>query len=179
VFEDAANIFEGHKESISMVIRLLVGKQVARMSNTLDSITMDLHKLMVFAFEHMRTPEESQFLNFIKSHGGREEVLKKDELLKELLSKQRLPADDKAKRSGVKTSWVQPTADLKDELKREVTWVSDEEKSFFDKKFASMQSEIRQLGGEVKELVAHESDRVIGAVTTGPHERLKDPVSFV
>ena len=43
----------------------------------------------------------------------------------------------------------------------------------FERKFTIME---RNITVEMRRIVGHEGDRVIGAVLTGPHERIVDPV---
>ena len=46
----------------------------------------------------------------------------------------------------------------------------------FERKFMMQQ---RDLAAEMRRIIHHQGDRIIGAVTAGPHDRIIDPVSSV
>jgi hypothetical protein len=158
---------------------------ISSANDSLISLEMKVDKLVEMVFILMRSAEEREISEFIESKGGREAVLKSDFLLRELLSKQKSPKDA----STSKGSQVPSTAkdvltskgsqilstveDVRAEVEMEVDQIVTDNK-WFEQKFEEQR---RQLE-EVKTLVVRESDRVIQAARSGPHDRIVNQVSL-
>ncbi|KAK7027265.1 hypothetical protein VNI00_015354 [Paramarasmius palmivorus] len=181
-FTQIAQEFEDHKAAISHVIQLTMASQTssteARLTlmqqdtSQIPDIKENLRMLIEFFFARLPSPEESKVAQFVKEHGGRDTVLESDKTLALLAQHMEPVVEDKGTKGDVhRISWAQKTAELRKELERKVTLVSEEERSFFQKKFEMVQSGLKQVEGELK----RQGDRVVTAVTEGPHDRLKDP----
>jgi hypothetical protein len=134
--------------------------------------------MMMKMFQSFVLPEAKEISRFVDQKGGAKAFQENDKLLKELNGFEQktgspatggTPAEHKA---GGKASDFE---DLKDDLHIDPDVAMDKNMSVFSRKFEMQQ---RQLKEEMERVVRREGDRVIGAVTSGPHDKIIDPVSL-
>ena len=122
-------------------------------------------------------------MNVAQSRGGVEACLEDDNALKALdaISKKRSSesslsgnqgACSKEKRHTAETSFTS----LKKDLKENIDEALEKNMLIFEKK---LEFQKRQITAEMAEVVTRESDRVISAVISGPHDRIKDSVGLI
>ncbi|RDX50314.1 hypothetical protein OH76DRAFT_469327 [Lentinus brumalis] len=188
-FTEVAQQFADHKAGIQsdLQIHTSIGITTANvtltaMSTSFTAFNENVSKLMEIVFERMRSPEERDLSAFVsKEQGGLDAVLKNDKLLEELLSKQKTDGGagmdngekgaKNARRAmpGQALDAVLTVTDLRKEVSKDVEKVLADN-TFFDQKFEAMKMQV----DEVKVKIKHESDRVIGTILAGPHERIVD-----
>jgi hypothetical protein len=170
-FETVIEQFVEHQRSLQADLQMHASLGISSANDSLATLDTKVDKLVEMMFTVMRSPEEREMTDFIANKGGPDAVLKSDFLLKDMLAKQRTPKDDSAS----KGSQIAVTAkDIRTEVKMEVDQIVTNNK-LFDQKFDEQR---RQLE-EVKTLVKRESDRVIEAVLSGPHDRIVNRVRLV
>jgi hypothetical protein len=161
--------FVEHQRSLQSDLQMHASLGISLANDSLATLDTKVDKLVEMMFTVMRSPEEREMTDFIVNKGGEAAILKNDVLLKEMVAKQKTSKDD----SLSKSSQIAVTAkDIRMEVKMEVDQIVVNNK-LFDQKFDEQR---RQLE-EVKTLVKRESDRVIEAVLSGPHDRIVNRVS--
>ena len=187
-FTEVAQKFADHKTGIQFDLQIHASVGITSANLTLSTMSVEftqlnanVSKLMEVVFERFRSPEERDLSSLVAAQpGGAEAVLKDDQLLQQVLAKQNTRTggasakEDKASKKHPvgQGDAVQTVSELKKEISKDVDQVLAENK-FFDQKFDAMRLQV----DEVKVTIKHESDRVIDAVLSGPHERIVDRVS--
>ncbi|KAF5347531.1 hypothetical protein D9758_014525 [Tetrapyrgos nigripes] len=165
-FAEVAQQFAEHKSGIQFDLQLHIsGKlgnanaMLVEMKTTMSQVKENITELMKTIFERLCTPEERELSERLASQGGADVVLKNDRLLGEILKQQKTPKGNKQ----------QTATELQKEVEKGVDQILAEEK-FFNSKFDAMLKQMEEDRGTIK----RESDRVINAVLSGPHERIVD-----
>jgi hypothetical protein len=156
-------------------------------------------KLLLEVFESLVSPEQREMQSLIAKHGGPSEIRNNDKLLEQLLKESShlvetgedtfRPADPGSFLVG-SANTNNPFADatassatskgnnktltldsLRQELSENVDLVLEKNMEIFERKFETQKRQIEDLA----KVVGHEGDRIIAAVTTGPHDRILDP----
>lgn len=138
--------------------------------------------LMIKAFSNFATPQQREMERFITKKGGVEIVLKDEKLLKEVNEHKSNQATTATivhatgaggGKSGVPSAAItKPKATVIDELKEEL---QEPDAALaknivsFSRKFDEQQ---RQITEELTKVISREGDRVISAITSGPHDRI-------
>jgi hypothetical protein len=153
-------------------------------------------KLLLSAFEKFASPEQQEMQSLIYKHGGVNYVRNNDKVLKQLLQESShlvekgeetlRPSQSAAVSSAApgggqtgssgggsnnnnKTLTVEA---IRTELSENLDSVLDRNFEIFNRKFEIQK---RQISEEIAKVVNREGDRIIEAVTTGPHDRILDP----
>ncbi|KAI0369608.1 hypothetical protein BV20DRAFT_945606 [Pilatotrama ljubarskyi] len=171
-FTEVAEQFVNHKAALQLDLQMYTSVGVAATNSTLAVMSQNIDKVMEMVFELLRSPEERELANFISSRpGGAEAVLKNDNLLKQVISRQRAPKDSVGGAGAGAGELDAPltVASLQQEVERDVDSIL-RANTFFEQKLEAMRLQIE----EVRVTIKHESDRVIDAVLSGPHERIID-----
>jgi hypothetical protein len=141
---------------------------------------------MLLLFKKLDSPHEKEIMKFIESKGGPKACLADDTILKELsfvnesldptsaLSALRRDGGLSARRSqslDYKAFYI-----LRKDLREDVQEALQKNMAVFERK---LDVQKRQIINEIEGVVQREGDRVISAVTSGPHDRIKDPVSQI
>ena len=141
-----------------------------------DPLSMEAMKE---SFAKMLTPLMKQLEHRIRKEGI-DEVMKSDALLRELneVESKADPAtarvgDDDLKSGHGNADANREFKDLKKELQQDPEKTVEKNFEEFNRKFEKQK---RDIIDAVKNIVTHESDRVIDAVLAGPHEKIKDKV---
>ena len=124
--------------------------------------------------EKFVTPEQRQLAALVKQKGG-DAALRNEQAMKELVVKEALISAS----TGSEMLRFTREFDLM-EIQREIQGdpteaIEKNEESFLGK----FRVQIRQIQEDVERAVRQQGDRIISAVTGGPHERIVDPVRIV
>ncbi|KAJ7481633.1 hypothetical protein FB451DRAFT_1236685 [Mycena latifolia] len=144
---------------------------------SVDKTTQEMNMkmdMMMKMFQQFVAPEQKEMMRLVEQKGGLQACQENDKILQEL-------SDFEAK-SAASTGGAPPSAksgaktyaleDLKDDLVTDVDAAMEKNMSVFTRKFEIQQ---RQIIDELSRVVAREGDRVISAVTAGPHDKIIDP----
>ena len=132
--------------------------------------------LMVKMFEKFVTPDQKSILAAVQARGGTEACQKSEKVLNELNeieNKVEAAPNPTQPTSRKLPSKTQSFQDLQQELHADPDKEIEKNMSVFTRKFEIQQ---RQLIEELSRIVQREGDRVIGAITSGPHDKIIDPV---
>jgi hypothetical protein len=147
----------------------------------LDKTTQEMSAkmdTMMKMFERFVLPEQKAMEQLIEKKGGTKACQESDKILQELdeFGKESGRAFDKGAVASLGKQKTRPAKDL-DELKKELHTDPDAamEKNMiaFSRKFEIQQ---RQITEELSKVMRREGDRIISAVTSGPHDKIIDPV---
>lgn len=162
-----------------MSIHTAVGVDAAnRTLASVDDTTRAMEQkmdLMMQMFQKLVSPEQKDMLILVQQKGGTEAVQNNEDALKELGDYERASASAGASstplRSGMSSSDFE---DLKEDLHTDPDDAIKDNMTVFSRKFEIQK---RQIVEELTRVVRREGDRIISAVTSGPHDRIIDPVS--
>jgi hypothetical protein len=136
---------------------------------------------LILLFRKLETPNEKELMKQVDARGGVKACLEDDEALKELMTISQKQDASGTRRNiseakGVHRVKEEKTlfAELKTELKEDVEVILEKNMVVFERKLAMQQE---QLLAGMTTVVQREGDRVISAITSGPHDRILDPVS--
>lgn len=172
--------FEEHKTAIEFDLSAHTSIRVEQIFTTLTVATGTAQAArdntsMALLLQLLRSPEERELKRFIDSKGGPKQFLKNDDLMQELLKRSGEPEG----KPSLKGSSPRGQTDLIQEIKREVSKTMadmiSEHYVQFRVKFEAQQEQLRQ---QMDASVRREGDRIITAITGGPHERIIDPVGL-
>lgn len=121
----------------------------------------------------LRSPVERELIREIELSGGADKVLKDENLMKKLIEK----SGDRETQGDTKVLSKDAQAALIKDIARDVNKsfsdMIQENEELFDRKFKAQQD---ALAEEMSTIARREGDRVIGAITSGPHDRIIDKV---
>ncbi|KAH8987709.1 hypothetical protein EDB83DRAFT_2535566 [Lactarius deliciosus] len=131
---------------------------------------------MMAMFRQLVSPEQRRILKMVDEYGGVKAIRNDDKTLlslEEMASKaSSAPSSDEHQVAWAGTSDASPNAnDLKKDIFEDPGVAADKNQVVFFRKFEVQK---RQIIDELKLVVKRESDRVIGAIKGGPHERILD-----
>nr|GAT60452.1 predicted protein [Mycena chlorophos] len=150
-----------------------------RTLSSVDKATQEMNQkmdLMMKMFQQMVDPQQKEMLRLVEQKGGVQACQDNDKALKELcdLEAKSGPATGAAlsssKSGGTKST--NSVEDLKDELMVDPEAAMEKNLTVFSRKFEVQK---RQIVDELTKVVEREGDRVISAITAGPHDKLIDP----
>ncbi|KAJ6591176.1 hypothetical protein DFH09DRAFT_195515 [Mycena vulgaris] len=144
---------------------------------SVDKTTQEMNAkmdLMMKMFATIVAPEEKEIKRMVEQKGGLQACQENDKILKELSDLEAKSAPSTAgapasAKSGAKTSALD---DLKDDLMTDVDAALEKNAQVFSRKFEVQK---RQIVDELTKVVEREGDRVISALTGGPHDKIIDP----
>ena len=186
-FTDVAQQFADHKTAIQSDLQIhasvritTISVNLSALSAAMDRFTENVGKLMEVVFERMRSPEEREVASLVEAQpGGDEAALKNDVLLEKVLAAQKsnngkgAGARRHGGGSGAEEDKTKTISELRLEVGKDVEQVLADNK-YFEQKFEVVRMQV----DEVKVSIKRETDRVIDAVLSGPHERIIDRVSL-
>jgi len=120
---------------------------------------------MLQMFQKLVTPEQKKLADLVQEKGGNA-VLDDEQAMKEL-------AAVEASLSPASGSGRFDLAEIQHEISDDPTRAIEKNAEFFNRKFDIQR---RQIEEDVARAVRREGDRIIDAVTAGPHDRIVDPV---
>ena len=130
---------------------------------------------MMEFFQSAISPEQKEVAARIRERGGVQAVLENDRALRDLVDLHR--GSDGAADAGGGLSRREVAIDidvLRLEIREDVELSVERNQETFSRKF-DMQR--KQIVDELSRALHREGDRIIDAITAGPHDRLIDPVS--
>ena len=127
---------------------------------------------MLRLFQEFVTPEQKKLAAMVEERGGIG-VLKNKEAVKELAEAEfafPAPSGSDGQRDGDRTLDL---AELQSEIDGGPDKAIEKNAQVFNRKF---DIQTRQIKEDIARAVKREGDRIISAVTAGPHDRIVDPV---
>ena len=127
---------------------------------------------MLQLFQEFITPEQRKLTVMVEERGGAA-VLENEQAMKELAEAEFAfvaPSGSDSRHGGARPFDV---VELQHEIKGDPNEAIEKNAEFFNRKFDIQR---RQIVEEIARVVNREGDRIISAVTAGPHDRIVDPV---
>ncbi|KAF7302096.1 hypothetical protein MIND_00776400 [Mycena indigotica] len=150
-----------------------------RAISAVDKTTQEMNAkmdMMMKMFQQFMTPEQREMSRVVEQRGGIQACQDDDKLLKELNElENKSTSAGKGVKNAKGTSSAGPKfglEDLKDELTTDPDAAIERNMTVFARKFEVQQ---RQIVDELTKVIEREGDRVISALSSGPHDRLLDP----
>ncbi|KAJ7628581.1 hypothetical protein FB45DRAFT_1079676 [Roridomyces roridus] len=174
----AAN-FTKHRSEFEFALSIHTAVGIDTANKTLGDVeqtTLQMNlkiDMMMKIFQQAVSPEQMQMTRMIEAKGG-QGVVNNDKALKELndFEIKSMGAQVSSSAHGNKTAKPFELEDLKEELHTTVEAALESNMMAFSRKFEVQK---RQIIDELSRVIEHEGDRVISAVTAGPHDRIIDP----
>ncbi|KAI0708178.1 hypothetical protein C8T65DRAFT_211601 [Cerioporus squamosus] len=169
--------FANRRKAFTFALSIHIGVGVDDANRKLKIIDEKIDIVLEF-FAKAVTPEQQELALLVQKKGGPRSVMGDNDTLKELLRFKPSSATTATKRdaSGAEHKAHDAGSDdltiVKEELFDSPELAIRKNLDIFERKFKMQQ---RELTEEVKRVIHHEGDRVIEAVTSGPHERIIDP----
>ncbi|KAI0644525.1 hypothetical protein C8Q79DRAFT_777894 [Trametes meyenii] len=171
------DVFAKRKKDFTFALAIHTGMGVDDANRKLISLDSKIDLIIEF-FQKATSPEQQELAALVQKKGGATAVMGNSDALNELLKFKPSSATNTTKRGdreGVEHSSHSGPGNL-DALKLELFESPElairKNLEVFERKFKMQQ---RELTEEMRRVVHHEGDRVIEAVTSGPHERIIDP----
>ncbi|KAJ7628556.1 hypothetical protein FB45DRAFT_40380 [Roridomyces roridus] len=175
-----AGSFTKRRSEFEFALAIHTARGVDQANQTLgdvDKITQEMNTkmdIMMKMFQQLVPPEQKNIMRVVEQRGGLQACQDNDKVLKEL--------SDLETKSSLHTGATQATKagsnsssaleDLKDELLSDVESAIEKNNQVFSRK---LEVQKRQIVEEMSQIIAREGDRVISAITAGPHDRIIDP----
>ena len=140
--------------------------------------------MMMKMFERFVLPEQKKMAQLIEKKGGVKACQESDKTLRELNDTEKkssgpglnFTTTPVAARGGPKVGSKSDFDDLKDDLRTDPDEAIAKNLDTFSRKFEIQK---RQITEELSKVMRREGDRIISAVTSGPHDKIIDPVCYV
>ncbi|KAJ7719201.1 hypothetical protein B0H16DRAFT_1432905 [Mycena metata] len=169
-----SDIFWQQKSEFSLALSIHTAQGVDNVQETLVGIETSVKTgtdsaTMLLLFRQLESPLEGKLRKWIEDKGGAKVVSKDEKLFKELQSKMKEIKDATPNRDKSETTealMLHVRKEMAETLERCLT----RDRQQFDRKFDAVQTKLE----EMKNTVRHSTDRVIKAVTSGPHDRIRD-----
>jgi hypothetical protein len=128
-------------------------------------------EVMMQMFRKFVTPEQRQLAVLVEQKGG-DAVIDNEQAMRELLDAEAsisAPTGMERRKPAKRFDLVE----IQHEIQDDPTEAIEKNAEFFNRKFDIQRREIQE---DIERAVRREGDRIISAVTAGPHERIVDPV---
>ncbi|KAJ7777905.1 hypothetical protein DFH07DRAFT_730843 [Mycena maculata] len=148
-------------------------KTLGSVDQTTQEMNMKMDMMMKM-FQQFVSPEQKEMMRVVEQKGGLQACQDNDKILKELSeleakSSPGMGAPQSLTKAAGKSSALE---DLKDDLMADPDAAMADNLKVFSRKFEVQK---RQIVDELTKVVEREGDRVISAITAGPHDRIIDP----
>ncbi|KAJ7507291.1 hypothetical protein B0H11DRAFT_197898 [Mycena galericulata] len=171
--------FTKHRSEFEFALSIHTAVGVDQANKTLgdvDKTTQEMNmkmEMMLKYFQQFVSPEQKEMARMVEAKGGKA-VLENDKALKELNDWENKSAGSQGTTPahGGKSAKTFDLEDLKEDLHTDVEAAITENMALFTRKFDVQQ---RQIIDQLQRAISHEGDRVIDALTSGPHDRIIDP----
>ncbi|KAJ7129233.1 hypothetical protein C8R44DRAFT_776236 [Mycena epipterygia] len=151
--------------------------------NLVDKTTQEMNAkmdMMMKMFQQFVAPEQKEMARLVEQKGGLQACQENDKILKELNDLENKSTagvqvnvgPQSAKGSASNGNKAPGLEDLKDELTTDPDAAIEKNLTAFSRKFEVQK---RQIIDELTKVVERQGDRVISAITAGPHDRIIDP----
>lgn len=125
------------------------------------------------AFEKFTPPDQKELQTIVKKNGGPKGIIDDDYMLENLLKKHPPTAGSTDDRSASRTAKAYTLTDLKEDLIEDVDTALDKNLKRFTQKFKKQQEQITE---EITGVVEQQGDRIIAAMNSGPHDKIRNKV---
>ncbi|KAJ7925171.1 hypothetical protein B0H13DRAFT_2314677 [Mycena leptocephala] len=144
---------------------------------SVDKTTQEMNQkmdMMMKMFQQMVAPEQKEMMRIVEQKGGLQACQENDKILKELsdLEAKSTATPGGATQSAKTAQKTSALEDLKDDLMVDPDAAMEKNLTVFSRKFEVQK---RQIVDELTKVVEREGDRVISAITAGPHDKIIDP----
>ncbi|KAJ6610414.1 hypothetical protein B0H10DRAFT_2060657 [Mycena sp. CBHHK59/15] len=136
--------------------------------------------MMMKMFQQFVTPEQREMARLVELKGGVQACQDNDKILKELSDLENISSAASQASSGSQTAKggtnrgkTSGLEDLKDEIMTDPDVAIEKNSTAFARKFEVQK---RQIVDELTKVVERQGDRVISAITAGPHDKIIDPI---
>ena len=176
------DLFSSRRKAFTFALALHNGAGIDAANRTLKQLDEKLNAVLEFFATRAVSPEQLELAALVQKRGGATTVMGDNNALSDLLrfkpasasaagtaKKEREGAGEHSSHTG-----GDELAALKQELFDNPEIAVKKNLEVFERKFLMQQ---RELAEGMSKMVHHEGDRIILAVTSGPHERIIDPVS--
>ncbi|KAG8814728.1 hypothetical protein FRC19_001553, partial [Serendipita sp. 401] len=166
-----ADLFDQHRKDIAFAINVHTTLGVESANVKLEGLiesarTIEEGVNMLSLFRLLDSPREKEIMELVRANGGAKECMENDAVLKKLAA---------AKASHVTDSkgFVDPVklGEIRKDLKEDIEDALKNNYALFEKKMALQRQDFVD---DVDKSVVRESDRVISALKSGPHDRVVD-----
>ncbi|CDO75523.1 hypothetical protein BN946_scf184871.g4 [Trametes cinnabarina] len=177
------DLFAKRRKDFTFALAIHTGAAVDDANRKLDELDTKISAMLEF-FALAVNPEQRELAALVQKKGGPDAVLSNKATLAELMKFKPTPTATSAKRKErdppehkmqlqPKTKADTETVDILElELAETPEVAITKNLEVFERKFEMQQ---RELAAELHRAMHHEGDRVIEAVTSGPHDRIIDP----
>jgi len=125
-------------------------------------------EVMLQMFQKLVTPEQKKLANLVQEKGGNA-VLDDEQAMKELAAVEASLSPGSSRNDSGRFD----LAEVQHEINDDPNGAIEKNAEFFNRKFDIQR---RQIKEDIARAVRREGDRIILAVTAGPHDRIVDPV---
>ncbi|KAJ6618743.1 hypothetical protein B0H10DRAFT_1794829 [Mycena sp. CBHHK59/15] len=144
---------------------------------SVDQTTQEMNAkmdMMMKMFQQFVAPEQKEMMRVVEQKGGLQACQDNDKILKELSDLEAKSSHSQGNgpqttKSAAKSSALE---DLRDDLMTDPDVAMEKNLTVFSRKFEVQK---RQIVDELTKVVEREGDRVISAITAGPHDKIIDP----
>ncbi|KAJ7771114.1 hypothetical protein DFH07DRAFT_241844 [Mycena maculata] len=147
--------------------------------SAVDKTTQEMNAkmdMMMKMFQQFVSPEQRDMARLVEQRGGLEACQDNDKVLKELYDLENKSAGGAQTglqaAKGSAGSKVAVLEDLREELSMNPDAAMEKNATIFSRK---LEVQTRQIIDELSKVVERQGDRVISAITAGPHDRILDP----
>ncbi|EKM49057.1 uncharacterized protein PHACADRAFT_188983, partial [Phanerochaete carnosa HHB-10118-sp] len=174
--EGFIKIFEDHRRALRDDLAIFSSVGIHQVNETLATVSLHVERTdnkasTLLLLQALRSPVDRELIREIELNGGADKVLKDENLMRKLIER----SGDKDAQGDGKTSSKDVQASTLKEIIRDVNKsfadMAQENEELFSRKFKAQQEVLKE---EMSTIARRESDRVIGAFTSGPHNRIID-----
>ncbi|KAJ7223972.1 hypothetical protein C8J57DRAFT_1591283 [Mycena rebaudengoi] len=165
----------------ALSIHTALGVDAANRALTVvDKTTQEMNAkmdMMMKMFQQFVAPEQKEMARLVEQKGGIQACQENDKILKELYdleskSSPTAPSNSGSSKSAATSGMTSGLEELKDELATDPDAAMEKNLTVFTRKFEVQK---RQIIDELTKVVERQGDRVISALTSGPHDKIIDP----
>lgn len=163
--EGFIKVFDDHKQALQDDLAIYSSVGIHQANETLATVSShvantDDKTSTLLLLQSLRSPLDRELIRMIELHGGADKVLTDEYLMRELIE-----------RSADKDAQTMPLKDIIRDVNKSFADMMQENEGLFSRKFKAQQD---ALAEEMSTIARREGDRVIGAITSGPHDRIVD-----
>ena len=180
-FKGFIKTFSQRRHDFTYALSIHVGVAVDDAKRELKKIDEKMDLVIEFLMKHAMSAEQQEVAAWVGTRGGASAVMGSNEKLQELVkvSASFSGGAGKHDREGgsaesVRHGETNDFGTIKQELYESAERAIQDNLDTFERKYKMQQ---RELAAELSRVMEHTGDRIIKAVTSGPHDRIKDPVS--
>jgi len=157
----------------AMVMHTTLGvDEIDRKLAELEKTAEDRMKILLEAFERFTPPDQKELRVVVKKRGGTKGIVDDDEFLESLMKQAPAStADGRLSRTAKVSAKPYSVVDLKEDLLEDLDTATEKNMKAFSQK---MDIQTRHIEEEIDRITRRESNRVIAALTSGPHDKVDD-----